>query len=130
MALVGRYNHTTFSQSETETEEIIINNPDGTETKEIVPKTISNIEVIEQAYIIISHYMFYPIFMDDLGRSGFDFQYKVYQSKEDRDSNPNGWIIEGGVVGRFYDINSTDDIRRVAYEILKKEQGFEELIND
>jgi hypothetical protein len=130
MALIGNYTKHTATPHETETVEIQITNPEGVTETIQTPKLISEIEIIEDVYVIISHYMFYPIFLNDNEQMGFDFQWKIYASKQDRQNDSASWIEEGGVMGQFFDIASSDDIRKKAYEILSEQIGFEDLTND
>ena len=105
MALIGNYIKHTIEKHQTETEELIINNPDGSEEKVVVPKLIDKTENFENVYVIISHYMFYPINLNENGEMSFDFQYKIYNSKEDRTNNPNSYIEEGNIIGRSFNID-------------------------
>ena len=53
MALIGNYIKHTIEKHQTETEELIINNPDGSEEKVVVPKLIDKTENFENVYVII-----------------------------------------------------------------------------
>ena len=139
MALIGNWSKEIWTEHETETTteshtypyeiEIFGDKAGTTETYEM-PVMIRSVETKEDVYIIISHYMFYPINLNENGEISFDFQYKIYNSKEDRIKDSSSYIYEAEVQGRSYSIQSSDDIRIKAYEILSQETGFENLKKD
>ncbi len=139
MGLIGNLTTYSYSDHATETETIEITYPDnveafgeqaGTTVSEERPVVVETATVQESVYVMIEWITFYKMQINADGHFLFDFGYKVYNSKADRDADIDSWTSEGDVLGQHTEIASTDDLRVKAYEVLKQKRGFENLTND
>ena len=129
MALIGTYTKTTYSPHKTETQVVSTTDPDGVVTEQTVPVTVETEEDFENVYVIISNYMLNALIKDAFGKTLYGFQWRIYESAEARQNDPDDFILDGQVLGLYFDIQSDDNIRIKAYEILKAQEGFTNLIN-
>jgi hypothetical protein len=138
MALIGNLTTYTYSEHPTETEDVTFTYPSdwldsslaGTTVSEERPVQVETATVQENVYIMIEWITFYKMVTNVDGDYLFDFGYKIYDSKADRDTDINSWISEGDVVGQHTAITSTEDLRVKAYEVLRAKRGFENLTNN
>jgi hypothetical protein len=142
MALFADYTKTTWSESDTETETLTITLPDnlnpehqyyeqrGQTIQETVPRQIETTTVLQNVYIVIHGYNFYKFWTDDNGNVGYDVQYKIYNNKQQYLDDPMDWVDEGDILGGFYPITSSTDIRSYGYEILKSQTYLANITDD
>ena len=139
MALIGNLTTYTYSDHATETETIETTYPDdaeafgelaGTTVSEERPVQVETATVQSNVYIMINWITFYKMVTNADGDYLFDFGYKIYDSKSDRDADIDSWTSEGDVLGQHTAITSTEDLRVKAYEVLRAKRGFENLTND
>ena len=139
MGLTGNLTTYSYSDHATETEDIEItypNDPDtfgelaGTTVTEQTPVQVETATVQENVYVMIEWVTFYKMQVNADGDYLFDFGFKIYNSKSDRDADIDSWTSEGDVLGQHTEITSTDDLRVKAYEVLKQKKGFENLVNN
>lgn len=60
----------------------------------------------------------------------FEYNYRIYNSKEDYQSNYDSHINIGGHAFELFDWNGDTNPYSVAYNHIKSQKGFENLIND
>jgi len=139
MGLTGNLTNYTYSDHETETETYETTYPNetenfgelaGTTVTEEFPVQVETATVQENVYVMIEWVTFYKMQTNANGHFLFDFGYKIYDSKADRDANIHSWIDEGDVLGQHTPITSTENLRVKAYEVLRTKRGFENLTND
>lgn len=139
MGLIGNLTTYSYSDHATETEDIEItypNDPDafgelaGTTVTEQTPVQVETATVQSNVYVMINWITFYKMVTNADGDYLFDFGYKIYNSKADRDADIDSWTSEGDVLGQHTAITSTEDLRVKAYEVLRAKRGFENLTND
>lgn len=131
MALIGDYTKYTYSQHETNTVDVDVTNPDTGASETItIPETVVSTEIIPNAYVVITNYNFTPLHKNDNDESSLDFQYRVYESKSARNSDPNTFLEEENILGRWHNLDSTEDLRQKCYSILKEEQSCINLIDN
>lgn len=139
MGLIGNLTAYSYSDHATETETIETTYPDneeafgelsGTTVSEEIPVQVETATVQSNVYVLINWITFYKMVTNADGDYLFDFGYKIYDSKADRDADIDSWTSEGDVIGQHTAITSTEDLRVKAYEVLKEKRGFENLTND
>lgn len=141
MAVIGTYNKITTTQSETETEEVVVTYPetmdemDPNYDKRGTTETISRpvfdqtVETFDNVYINISKIAFYKNEINNEGQTLLDFTFCVYNSEAEKDNDLNSFIERDAVIGQHLSISSDDDIRVKAYELLKIQPQFLNLKN-
>tara|TARA_B110000285_G_scaffold203670_1_gene239963 strand:+ start:8124 stop:8516 length:393 start_codon:yes stop_codon:yes gene_type:complete len=129
MALTGNYIKYIRTPHETETQVVSTTDPEGVVTEQTVPVIVETTEDIENVYAIITNYMLNALLKDAFGKTLYGFQWRIYESAEARQNDPDDFILDGQVLGLYFDIQSDDNIRIKAYEILKAQEGFTNLIN-
>ena len=139
MGLTGNLTTYSYSDHATETEDIEITYPNdsdafgelaGTTVTEQKPVQVETATVQSNVYVMINWITFYKMITNTDGHFLFDFGYKVYDSKADRDADIDSWTSEGDVLGQHTEITNSDDLRVKAYEVLKAKRGLENLTND
>ena len=147
MALVGTYKKFTEVESKTETRTVTVkypkdlphDSPDfekaGTEEQTEVPLMIEEVTEYPNSYVIIRSVALHQIVgSDSLKNVHMNIMYSIYQSKDDKTDNFFNPLLQGDIdsIPSNFDDESfyTKNIMSHAYELLKKELGFEELIND
>ena len=147
MALVGTYKKFTQVESETETETVTINYPEnlpkespsfhkaGTQEQFEVPVIIDEVTEFKDCYLIVRSVALHQIVgSDNIKNVHMNIMYSIYQDKDHKTNNFFNPLLEGdcSMIPADFDDESyyTKNIMSHAYELLKKELGFEELIND
>ena len=147
MALVGTYKKFTQKESETETRTVTVKYPKdlpqdspifekaGTEEQVEVPVMIDEITEFKDCYLIVRSVALHQIVgSDNVKNVHMNIMYSIYQNKDDKTNNFFNPLLEGDIdsIPSNFDDESfyTKNIMSHAYELLKKELGFEELIND
>ena len=136
MAVIGTYKKIITTQSETETEEVVVTYPeimnemDPNYDKRGTTETISRpvfdqiVEIFDDVYINISKIAFYKNEINHEGGTLLDFTFCVYNSEADKNNDPDSFIERDAVIGQHLIISSDDDIRVKAYELLKTQPQF------
>lgn len=136
MAVIGTYNKIITTQSETETEDVVVTYPETMDemhpnydkrgTTETISRPVfdQTVETFEDVYINISKIAFYKNEIDSEGGTLLDFTFCVYNSEADKNNDPDSFIERDAVIGQHLSISSDDDIRIKAYELLKTQPQF------
>lgn len=147
MALVGTYKKYTQVESETETRTVTVKYPKnlpkdspvfekaGTEEQMEVPLMIDEVTEYLDCYLIVRSVALHQIVgSDNIKNVHMNIMYSIYQDKDHKTNNFFNPLLEGdcSMIPADFDDESyyTKNIMSHAYELLKKELGFEELIND
>jgi hypothetical protein len=141
MALIGDYNHSSWDYSDTETETVTITYPEilpendpnyekkgTTETLE-VPLQIENITEYKDIYLVISAITLQKQTPEAMN---LNFAWQLYNSKAEREEDFSFTTpLLNAVVSIDWDPNNIPDNPYViAYDYLKTQKGFENLVND
>jgi hypothetical protein len=139
MALTGNFTKIWYTQSETDFIDLDVTYPSdlpsddpdydkrGTTETIQVPENVKNTQEYQNVYIALDWCFHYKFSGDGNGNTLLDFGYRVYESEAQRNSDPDSHILEGDFLQNWVDLSSNQDIRVVAYEILKTKEGFEQL---
>jgi hypothetical protein len=142
MALLGKWTKIEQVQSETETEKVKIEHPAelpkghpdfdkaGTTEEIEVPKIDIVETVFEDVYVIVNSINSWKHIIDGETKTLFNITFRVYESKEHRESDFNNYLQEPFILSQSVDYSLDKNEIQQAYDLIKIKQGFEELIND
>lgn len=147
MALQGNFKYYTqvISETETETSTIIVPedlpdwNPDyefrGQTIEREFPVVTETETVIEDCYIQIVSFMFHKRMntsedLEEHLRDEFlDLYIRVYSSEASRSNNFNDFIREEHLLNKQVEVIDGTDLRTLAYNLLKQQRGYEEMVD-
>lgn len=141
MGLIGNFRKIVETISETETVEVEVTYPAtlpeghrdydkrGTTGTVTTPRVIVTEEILEDVYIAID-YVTANKFVELNNKPLLDFGYRVYNSKAERDADPDNYIYREHFVGDGKDFSSSDDVRKKSYEYILQMPGFENMTSD
>jgi hypothetical protein len=142
MALVGKWTKIEQVQSETETKIVKTSYPaelpeghpdfDKAGTTEEVEVPVVNIteEVFKNVYVYVDSVNFWKSGSGEDKKTFINVCCRVYNSKEEREENSNSFIDEQHITGVELDYDFNSSQIGFAYDVVKNQIGFEELIND
>lgn len=84
----------------------------------------------ENAYAIIHSINSWKHLFEDGTKTLFNITYRIYESKDNRISDYDSYIIEDYIVSQELNYSIKENEIQQAYELLKQVAGCEELIND
>lgn len=142
MALVGDWIEYKSYQSENETEFIEITYPNdiskdspdfnkaGTTERIEVPKTIIEKNVHPNSYVIIHSVNSWKSIEEGKTINRFNACYRVYESKQHRDTDYDNFIYEHHLLSMNMNFDSNKNETQQAYDCLLIQNGFENLKKD
>ena len=125
MALKGNITWTFVEYSETETEDMVITHPDGTEETVQQPKQILRTESWTDVYLYVKSIQMHTITQDNTKLEQVTYHFAGYESKEARDSDNENFLFFNGDVLRNYDHNL--NLWSQCYDQLKLRENFKDL---
>lgn len=132
MALVGDFLQYESVEVEGETETITVNYPSdlpighpmydkrGSTETESHPKVIQKEVITKDAYLYIKSVNVWQPNQDFLNKFLVNITYEVFNSKSDREIDPNSYFYSGSAIGRTVEFSSGNIIQE-CYDIIKSE---------
>ena len=144
MALVGKWTKIEQVASETETQLVTIEYPSaeilgedhpdfekaGT-TEEVEYPVIEKKETVyKSVYLVIHSINSWKHLFEDGTKTLFNICFRVYETKEQRQSDYTSFIYEEHLNANILDYTLDESEIQQAYNIIKLKDGFQELVND
>lgn len=127
MALQGPLTYTHINYSETETEDILVTYPDGTEETIQQPKQTLTTKSYDNVYVYVKSIQMHTLTINNEKKEQVHYHLAGYESKEARDKdNENFLFFEGN---QLYNYDHDTNIWSQCYDAIKEREGFNELKN-
>jgi hypothetical protein len=127
MALQGDITWTFVEYSDTETEDMVITHPDGSEETVQQPKQILRTESWSDVYVYVKSIQVHTITHDNTKVEQVLYHYAGYESKEARDAdNENFLFFDGGVL---FNHDHNLNLWSQCYNNIKEKDNFKDLQN-
>jgi len=105
MALQGPLTYTHIDYSDTETQDLVITQPDGSSETIQVPKETYRIENYDNVYVYVKSIQMHTLTMDGEKKEHVYFHLAGYESKEARDADNENFLFFQGHELYGYDHN-------------------------
>ena len=126
MALQGDVTWTFVEYSDTETEDMVITHPDGTEETVQQPKQILRTESWSDVYLYVKSIQMHTTTLDNTKLEQVLYHFAGYESKEARDADNENFLFFSGGVLMNYDHNL--NLWSQCYNDLKERENFKDLV--
>ena len=125
MALKGNINWMHVEVSETETEEITLTHPDGTQEVFENPKTVYRYQEYTDVYIYIRSIQTHTMTIEGVKTEQLHFHISGHTSKEARDADNDDFLFFENHTVVEYDHN--DNLWQTCYNALKQNETYKDL---
>tara|TARA_R110000803_G_scaffold77483_2_gene142370 strand:- start:1547 stop:1975 length:429 start_codon:yes stop_codon:yes gene_type:complete len=139
MALEGRYIHYTIDISETELEEVEYTYPEnlpenhpnyylrGTTQTLTQNRVIEKKKELGKVYVVIDSFHHFIFYNEGEKKYGTNMGVKMYNNREERINNPNGYILENHHLISKIPLENKTNIYQYLYQELSKIKGYTNL---
>lgn len=125
MALEGALTYTHIDYSDTETQDLVITQPDGSSETIQVPKETYRTENYDNVYVYVKSIQMHTMTVDGVKKESVHYHMAGYESKETRDADNENFLFFEAHQLINYDHNL--NIWSQCYNAIKQREGFSEL---